>query len=100
MEVRSDLIIINASPSQKEILRNPKYSEYMEGMILNLEKWNRPRIPVSKIPAVIKRLRKLQKVIVTDPAYSERHPVDVIDRIILIIEDAEAVQARTYRSKK
>jgi hypothetical protein len=100
MQVLPDAIIINASRSQKGILSDPKYSEYVEGMILNLKKWDRPRIPVSRIPALIKRLRNLQTLIVKDPGYSKRRPAEVIERIILNIEDAAAVQARTYPSKK
>src|SRR5580704_2450274 len=100
MQVLEDMVIINASPAQKEILRNPKYSDYFGGIILDLKKWNRPRIPVSKIRGLIKKLQELQTVISKDPAYENRHPVEIIDRIILNIEDAAAVQARTYPAKK
>jgi hypothetical protein len=96
MQVLPDIVIINASPSQKELLRNPKHRQYIKGMIIDLDNWNRPRIPVAEIPDLIERLRELQSVISDDPEYSDRQPKDVIERIILNIEDAAAAQLRAY----
>jgi len=95
MQVLPDAIIINASPSQREILRNPKYSGFVQGMTL-AEKSSRPRIPVANIEGIIRRLRELQPVIADDPDYSDRRPKEVIDRIILRIEDAAKAQRRAY----
>jgi hypothetical protein len=37
MEIRPDMVIINVSPAQKEMLRNPKHAKYVEAIILDLE---------------------------------------------------------------
>ena len=98
MQVLPDAIIILASPSQRTILRDPAYSKYTVGTA-NPDGTIRPRISVSEIDNVIARLRDLKTVIVSDPNYANRHPLDVIDRIILRIEDAAAAQRRTYPKK-
>jgi hypothetical protein len=98
MQVLPDAIIINASPSQRRMLRDPAYRQYTAGLI-NPDGTSRPRIQITEIAEVVSRLAELKNIIVTDPAYSKRRPIDVIDRIILAIEDAAAVQKRTYPRK-
>jgi hypothetical protein len=98
MQVLPDAIIINASPSQRRILRDPAYSEFVSGMA-NPDGTLRPKIMISDIEQVMSRLQKLKTVIVADPAYAKRRPLAVIDRIILLIEDAATVQRRTYPQK-
>lgn len=89
MQVFPDAVIINTSPSQREILRNPKYSKYAIGMTIP-ENSCRPHIPITEIAGVIKRLRDLQWVIANDPEYANRRPKEAIARIISKIEDAAA----------
>jgi hypothetical protein len=98
MQVLPDAIVINASPSQRRILRDPAYTEFVSGTV-NPDGTLRPKIMMSEIDQVISRLQKLKTVIVADPAYAKRHPLAVIDRIILLIEDAAAMQRRTYPKK-
>ena len=94
MQVLPAAIIINASPSQREILRNPKYGSYAQG--ITLSEASKPRIPIHEIAKVIRRLRYLQKAIVADPDYEKRRPRDVIERIIVRIVFAAAAQLRAF----
>jgi hypothetical protein len=95
MQVLPDAVIINLSPSQREMVRNPKHGEYMRGMALKPD-LSRPRILIADIADLVARLRELQTVISEDPEYSGRRPREVLDQIILKIEDAAASQRRTY----
>jgi hypothetical protein len=99
MQVLPDAVIINVSPSQKEILRNPKHRQYITGMVIDLDNWNRPRIPVNVIDGLVASLKELQGKIADDPEYAKRQPAKVIERIILRIEDAAAAQRRAYGKK-
>jgi hypothetical protein len=95
MQVLPNAVIINLSPSQRELVRNPKHEKYVQGFVLE-EHSSRPWIAVADIPATIKRLRDLQSLISEDPEYAKRRPREVIERIILRIEDAASAQRRTY----
>jgi hypothetical protein len=99
MQVLKNAVIINASPSQRELLRDPKYRARIQGAMPDQGNWSRPHIPVSEIAGLIQRLQELKPVIMTDPDYSGRKPSEVIDRIILNIEDAAAAQRRAYQPK-
>lgn len=66
----------------------------MRGMVIDYDRWDRSRIPTANIENVISDLERLKEVIRNDAAYAKRRPKDVIDRIILVIEDAAPVQRR------
>jgi hypothetical protein len=95
MQVLPNAVIINLSPSQRELVRNPKHEKYVQGFVLE-ERSSRPCIAVAEIPATIKQLRELQLLISKDPEYAKRRPREVIQRIILRIEDAASAQRRAF----
>ena len=93
MQVLPDAVIITLSPSQRNLLRD--HTAFVEAIIVG-KTWGRPRIPVSEISQVLKRLSDLKAAISNDPAYSAQRPAAVIDQLILKIEDAAATHRRTY----
>jgi hypothetical protein len=95
MQVLPDAVILNLSRAQREMIRNPKHSDYMAGMELP-DGHRRLRVNVADIPAMVQRLRALRAVIADDSEYAKRHPHQVIDRIILKLEDGAAAQGRAY----
>jgi hypothetical protein len=95
MQVLPNAIIINLSPSQRELVRNPKHSKYVQGLALD-ENSSRPRIAVAEIPRIIEQFRQLQSVISDDPEYAKRQPREVVEQIVLKITDALAAQRRAY----
>jgi hypothetical protein len=94
MQVLKDAVVINLSPSQRKVFRDAKYAACFAGV--GDAGSSRPRIPVGEISGLVERLRRLQMDIVADPEYQNRDPVKVIERIILIIEDAAAAQKRAF----
>jgi len=91
MQVLPDAVVKNAPPSQREILGNPKYKSFVRGIIVDGESWGRPRIPIGEIANVTEQLRQLG-----NKEYAKRKPCRAIERIILNIDDAAALQKRTY----
>jgi hypothetical protein len=95
MRILADAVIINFSPSQRRLLRDPKHDRYIRGMVFE-EGSSRPRIPVDEVSGLIARLTQLQGEIVADREYARRRPQQVIEQIILKLNDAREAHSRNY----
>jgi hypothetical protein len=96
MEILKDAVIINLSPPQRQIVRDPAFASCFIGISLDAHGSRRPRIPVSEIAGLVSRLRELKTTVGSNPVYQQGDPEKVIDQIILKLEDAAAAQRRVH----
>jgi hypothetical protein len=96
MQIFKDVVMINISPSQRRVFRDPKYTAYFKGISLDAHGSSRPRIPATEIEAFVAMMRRLKLVIVNDPEYQEQMPAGTIDQIILKAKEAAAAHRRLH----
>lgn len=93
MQVLPDSVIINVSPSQRKLLREPEYAPNVAGLISDLEKGGRGRISIADIETLLASLRKLRGTVSNT---SNRQPAEVVDQLILKVEEAASAHIRAY----
>jgi hypothetical protein len=93
MQVLPDAVIINLSPSQRKLLRDPRFAPSMSGLIQGHDTSGRGRISVADLGKLLSTLRELRAATPDDP---DRHTGEVLDQLVLKIDGAAEAQRRAY----
>ena len=98
MQILKGEVVINLSPAQRKLLREPELVSVVANMTVGPDSGSRPRIPVANILKIVEQLEHLKSELSNSPRYARRRPAQVITQIILKLTGARDAHKRAYPS--